>query len=161
VSAVIGKKKRGSIGPAWRALAVAAGLGALALVSAGCQAWFDPFMKVPEWQTVRYGDVAPNSPIAGVTRMTAVQERDYNHYVRAVSRGQVVAREIRGEWVYYAVARKQFIQMPAESEGQQPRIVQAVLIERCRARQPPAAPLPKPYTTPERLVTPPSGTVDK
>ena len=155
------KMERGLVGRASRAPAVAAVLAGLALVSAGCQAWFDPFLDVPEWKTVRYGDEDPDSPIAGVTRMTPVEEREYSHYVRSVSRGQVVAREARGDWIYYAVTRKQFVQMPAEGQGRQPRIVQAVLIERCKARQPPAAPPPKPYEMPERPTTPTTPAVDK
>ena len=150
------EKERDVISRVARAVAFAAALAGLALAAAGCQAWFDPFLDVPEWKTVRYGDEDPASPIKGVTRMTPVQECEYSHYVRAMSGGLVVAREVRGDWIYYAVTRRQFVQLPPDAEGQQPRVVQAVVVERCKAKQPPVPPPGPPDEMPER---PPSGTV--
>ena len=154
-------KAHDTVGRAVGPVALAVMTAALALASAGCQAWFDPFLGVPEWKTVRYGDEDSASPIKGVMRMTPVQECEYSHYVRSVSRGLVVAREVRGDWIYYAVTRRQFVQLPPEAEDQQPRIVQAVVVERCKAKQPPAPPPVTPYEMPELPPFTTVPTVDK
>jgi len=110
-------------------------LAASSLAAAGCRSLTNPFMGVPEWQTVRYGKDAPDPALEGVPRITAVEERDYAHYVRAASTGCLVAREVRGDWVYYAVATRYVVRVPGADPAAPHRAV-AVVYERYRAKQP-------------------------
>jgi len=107
-----------------------------AWAGAGCRSITDPFMGVPEYKTVRYDSEDPTSPLKGVPRITAVEEREYNHYLRAVSTGRLVAREFRDNWVYYGVATSRVIQYPA-TDGVAGGQRVAVVCERYKARKPP------------------------
>jgi len=118
-----------------RALRLAA-LVLSALAAGGCASLVDPFLGVPEWQTVRYGDDAPNPALEGVPRITAVQSREYSHYIRSASLGRIVAREERGDWIYYAVATRQVVRPRGADTLGSGRAV-AIVYERYRAKQPP------------------------
>lgn len=130
------------VGRTVRTILLLATLAASGLAVAGCRSLTDPFMGVPEWQTVRYGKEGPDPALDGVPRITAVEERDYAHYVRAASTGCLVAREVRGDWVYYAVATRCVVRAPGADPAAPDRAV-AVVYERFRAKQPPK-PTPKP-----------------
>ncbi|MFO8013766.1 MAG: hypothetical protein R6X20_10735 [Phycisphaerae bacterium] len=120
----------------------------------GCASLTDPFLGVPEWQTVHYGDETPDPALRGVPRITAVEERAYTHYVQAASTGRLVAREVRGGWIYYAVATRRAVRVPGADPSGPHRAV-AVVYERYRARQP-AKPAPKPrFRLPDQESTPP------
>ena len=120
-------------------------LAAIALsvpAGGGCASLVDPFLGVPEWQTVRYGEEAPDPALRGLPRITAVEEREYDHYVRSASEGCIVAREVRGDWVYYAVVRRRVVPKPGTGPAAPGRAA-AVVYERYRAKQPPRPP-PRP-----------------
>jgi hypothetical protein len=126
--------------------------------AAGCASLTDPFMGVPEWQTVRYGGEASDPALDGVPRITAVEEREYTHYVQAASTGRLVARDVRGDWVYYAIATRRGVQVPGGDPAGPHRVV-AVVYERYRARQP-ARPVPKPaFQLPDQESTPPEDAI--
>jgi hypothetical protein len=127
------------------------------LSAAGCASLTDPFMGVPEWQTVHYGEDHP--VLDGVPRITAVQDREYGHYVRSASTGRIVAREVRGDWVYYAVASRRVVQGPGAGPSGGGRAV-AVVYERFRVKQPPRpAPKPRPRLPDQETEPPEDGTV--
>jgi len=128
-----------------RPILLLAALAAVGAPAAGCASLTNPFMGVPEWQTVRYGDEAPDPALNGVPRITAVEEREYAHYLQAASVGRIAVREVRGDWVYYAVANRRVVPKPGAGPGASGRAV-AVVYERYRAKQPPAfvpRPLPE------------------
>ncbi len=121
-------------------LLVCLGLGSLA--AGGCGSLTDPFLGVPEWQTVGYGDDAPDPALDGVPRITAVEDREYAHYVRSSSSGRIVAREERGGWIYYALATRRVVG-PKQGGPSGHRRAVAVVYERYRAKMPPRL-VPKP-----------------
>jgi len=120
----------------WAAAAAAAAL----LAAAGCRSLTDPFLGVQEWQTLRYGRQAPDPRLADMPRITAVRTQPYEHYVREASEGRIVAQEVRGDWVYYAVVTRR--EVPAAEPGGEP--LAAIVTERYRARIPPEPP-PSPW----------------
>lgn len=117
-------------------------LGLGGLPAGGCASLTDPFLGVPEWQTVRYGADAPDPALDGVPRITAVEDREYAHYVRSASSGRIVAREERGDWIYYALATRRVVR-PKRSGPAGPGRAVAVVYERYRAKMPPRL-VPKP-----------------
>ncbi len=127
------------VGRTARIVRLVATLAGAGLAAAGCASLTDPFLGVPEWQTVRYGEADAESSLKGVPKITAVETREYMHYVRAASAGRIVAREIRGDWVYYALATRRVMGVSGQGQGV-PRRVVAVVYERYRAKQPPKPP---------------------
>jgi hypothetical protein len=117
-------------------------LCAAAVALVGCRSLTDPFMGVPEWRTVYYGDEDPQSPLKGVPKLTAVEERQYSHYLRAVGAGLIVAREFSDDWVYYAIATRRPVQQPGQTAAAGRST--AVIVERYKAKVPPEAPPPAP-----------------
>jgi len=124
------------VGRTVRTILLLAMLAGAACVPAGCRSLTDPFLGVPEWKTVRYGDEDSESPLKGVPKITAVETREYAHYVRAVSAGRVVVREFRDDWVYYAVATLRAVETSGEAPAA-PRRTVAVVYERYRAKRAP------------------------
>ena len=122
-----------------------------ALAVAGCA---KPFMGVPEWRTVRYEDEDPHTPFRGVPKLTAVQKTEYRNYIRAVREGIIVAREERGDTMYFAVARPVSVRIEPSGPGQAGTAT-VVVTERFKATIP--APL-EPLETPLSK-RPPTGTV--
>jgi len=103
--------------------------------TAGCRSMTDPFLGVPEWKSVHYTSEDPHSPLHDVPRITAVETRDYNHYLRAAASGRLVAREFRDNWVYYGVATRRVVEYPAANGDVGGQRV-AVTCERYKARKP-------------------------
>jgi len=137
------------VGRTVRTILLLATLAGAGLATAGCRSLTDPFMGVPEWQTVRYGKEGPDPALDGVPRITAVEKREYAHYLRAASTGCIIAREVRGDWVYYAIATRCVVRTPGDDPAAPHRAV-AVVYERYRAKQPPKPPPGLPVREPER-----------
>lgn len=122
-----------------------------ALAIGGCA---KPFMGVSEWRTVHYEDEDPNTPFRGVPKLTAVQKTEYRNYLRAVRDGIIVAREERGNTMYFAVARPVNVRVEPSGPGQADTAM-VVVTERFKTTIP--APL-EPIETPLSK-RPPTGTV--
>jgi len=88
-----------------------------------------PFLGVPEDRALLLEEDNPQTPLRGITKVTAVRLTDEASY-RALKRsGRVVAEERRGEWLYFAIQGELHVPLPGAADG-----ALAIVTERFKAR---------------------------
>jgi hypothetical protein len=61
------------------------------------------FMGLADNEEVKIGDEAPESALASIAKITTVQVRPYEEYVKYKATGKILREERHGPWLYWSV----------------------------------------------------------
>ncbi|MCY2927175.1 MAG: hypothetical protein NT031_17425 [Planctomycetota bacterium] len=75
------------------------------------------FLGLPEDQEEKIGQKAPESALAGLTQVTAVETVGYDEYLRRAKAGDIKHEETHGRWVYWAADEHRCVPMSGGADA--------------------------------------------
>ncbi len=73
------------------------------------------FLGLADDASRKIGEHAPESALAGMTDITEVQVTTHDEYLKRKRNGKIVAKEVRGDFIYFAVERMLHASFPGGS----------------------------------------------